>query len=200
MDKLHTSQFDSLIKFSGNIKIGVFNSTFISKPLTEHKEHFLLDSKSTPKHLRWYDWRQTEESAPPWFFLIVLWQLKHWIRTGPVFWRTSPPRSTKFTKNTSRVKQRSWRLWRWLPSFVMTGLLLWNEVESWVVSMDKDFATNSSETSDRIYPLHLSTFFRVRLPKITSRNREITDFRQSFKNARHDAAMLDWLSFIKSTG
>ena len=56
--------------------------------------------------------------------------------------------------------------------------------------MDRDFATNSSETSDRIYPLRLSTFFRVRLPKITSRNREITDFRQSFKNAHHDAAML----------
>ena len=90
------------------------------------------------------------------FFLIVLWQLKHWIRTGPGFWRTSPQRSTKFTKSTSRVRRRIWRLWRWLPSFVMTGLLLRNEVESWVVSMDKDFATNSSETSDRMYPSRLS--------------------------------------------
>ena len=152
-----------------------------SIPLTEHKKHFLLVSKSTPKHLRWYDWRQSKQSALPWFFLIVLWQLKHWIRTGPGFWRTSPQRSTKFTKSTSRVRRRIWRLWRWLPSFVMTGLLLRNEVEGWVVSMDKDFATNSSETSDRMYPSRLSTFFRVRLPIITSRNREIADFRQSFK-------------------
>ena len=31
MDKLQTSQFDSLMKFSGDIKIGAFNSTFTSR-------------------------------------------------------------------------------------------------------------------------------------------------------------------------
>lgn len=56
------------------------------------------------------------------------------------------------------VRRRNWRLWRWLFSFAMTSLLPWIEVETCVASLDKEFATNSSVTSDRIYPSRSSTF------------------------------------------
>ena len=171
---LQTTQFDSLTELRGYIKIGAINSAFSSRihffDGTQKKTHLARFKICTQSlEMLWLKAVRAICSSLIFPYSLVTVQV-YWISTGAGFWRTSPQRSIKFRNSTSRADETE-NLKTWLPPFVMTGLLIRIEVKRCVASIDMDFTTNSSETPDTMYPSRLSTFFRVKLPVITNRNR-----------------------------